>query len=214
MKNLFFVLLAITTISCGPKSALINFDDLTTVTVIPSGSTSAIPVNPGDQFNFGDIIVEANSGIQMIVLPFQWQNKQWTTEGHITIDADNKAEGGGNEIHFNNACLGVIDPSGMNIIRAKAKFADYGGNINLIEKDTVYNNPDFTNIASPTLSGLNLSLNVAQTGGAIKGTIELSGSMSTFIFPGPTPPTIEDKQFKFVIGGGQELWIDDLEFFF
>jgi hypothetical protein len=216
MKNLLFVLMAMLVLSCGPNPTLIDFDDLSTMTVLKNGTTNTVPVNVGDQFQVGDILTENNSGVRMIVMPFQWKTTpiQWTSDGFIQIEAGNKAGGGGNEVHFNNATLGIIQPSNQSIIRAELKFADFGGNINLIENGAVRNENDFTAITSPTPTGLILNVNASPTGGALKGMIELSGTMNSFTFPGPMPPIAENKQFQFVMGGGQELWIDDLEFWF
>ena len=217
-----YVLLAIVTISfisCSPTKThiKIDFDDLSTVTAMTSSNPSPHPVKLGDTFKVGDLITEKISGILIAVLPFQWpphlpNPPEWTKNGFIEIVKDNKSGGSGYEIHFDNASLGVVVPNQKKIEKSTLKFADYGGNVNLIENGVMHNEDDFASITSPTSKGLILKI---IPGGSTSGTLQLTGTITEFKFPGPISPALESKDFSYsyVIGGGQELWVDDLNIF-
>ena len=64
--NFFTVALAIFLCSCG-TTTVIDFEDLSTVT--PTGSFT--PVTPGTQYPVGTTLIERESGIQLMVLPFK-----------------------------------------------------------------------------------------------------------------------------------------------
>ena len=208
---LVFVAMAIA--GCGTPPITINFDNLSSVTF------SGAPISPGDIFKVGDVLTEGGSGIQMVVVPFQWGNGTWTDQGEVEIIPGNKAGGSvnGNEVHFNNACLGIIaPPSNQDIQRIAVKFADYGGNINLIERGSgtgnVHNHENFAAIPSPTPgSGLNVTVAATTTTSFIQGVLTLSGNIMKFDYTFPVPG-VPVRQYAAVLGGGQELWIDDLEF--
>lgn len=217
-----FILFALATlciISCGPPGTpiIIDFDDLSTLTAVTSSNPNPHRVNLGDTFKVGDIITEKISEAMIVVLPFQWpphapNPPQWTTNGFVEIVNTNNSGGSGNEIHFDNACLGVFVPVPQNLESVTLEFADLGGNINLIENGDLHNKDNFASIISPTTKGLILKITPA---GGTSGTLELSGNMTRFKFPGPIPPVLENKNIFYgaVIGGGQELWIDNLNIF-
>lgn len=200
---------------CLPTTNItVDFDDLSTLTAVTTSNPTPHPVHPGDEFKCGDIITETTSGTEIILLPFQWpahapNPPEWTTDGYVEIASTNHAGGSGNELHFNNASLGVVMPVQKTLERVTIKFADLGGNINLVENGDLHNEDNFASIASPTVKGLKIKITPA---GSTTGTMKLSGNMTTFKFPGPIPPALEDQDISYsaVIGGGQELWIDDL----
>lgn len=215
MKNiiLFFLTIALALTGCSSTTTLIDFSNLSTVT--PSGST--VPVNVGDTFTVGDVLIENNSQIKFTVLPFQWGGavhhpmcpagvNGWTPEGHINIVQDNMAGGTGTELHFNNATLGIIAPTGTKVTNIKLKFGDYGGNTNFIVKGAMYNYNSFSLI--PAIPGLNLVVSA----GLPLGMLSLSGDIGQFYYTFPCPAFFPIQQYTAVVGGGQELWIDDVEF--
>ncbi len=210
---LFILIIALALTGCSSTTTLVDFSNLSTVT--PSGST--VPVNVGDVFKVGDILIEKNSQVKFAVLPFQWGSAVqhpmcpagvlgWTPEGYVDIVQDNMAGGSGTELHFNNATLGIIAPTGTKVTDIKLKFGDYGGNINLIAKGTIYNYNSFGLIPGiPTL-------NLVVSSGLPKGILNLSGDIGQFYYTFPCPAFFPIQQYTAVVGGGQELWIDDIEF--
>lgn len=218
MKNIssLALVLAVALLSCRSSTITkIDFDDLSTLSATTAANPTPHAVKPGDRFVVGDVLTERISGIQIVVMPFQWPahppaQPKWTHDGYVTIEHGNKAGGSGNEIHFNNASLATIAPVGKKLKRITLKFADYGGNVNLTENGVLHNVDDFASIGSPTMNGLILKV----TGTGPAALLELSGTMKPSKFPGPLPPSVEgkDPDFVAVTGGGQELWIDDLEF--
>ncbi len=216
---ILFALVTLCIISCVPNTTTItiDFDDLSTLTAVTSSNSVPHPVNLGDTFEFGDVITEKTSGAMIVVLPCQWpphapNPPEWTTNCFVEIVNTNNSGGSRNEIHFDNACLGVVVPIPQKLESVTLEFADLGGNINLIENGDLHNEDNFASIISPTTKGLILKITPA---GGTSGTLELSGNMPNFIFPGPVPPALEDKDIRYsvVIGGGQELWIDNLNIF-
>lgn len=183
----------------------INFNDLSTVTY------SGTPVNIGDSFTVGNILKEQNSGVQFVVLPYKWNSSNsdigcppgWTESGFVEIAQDNMSGGTEIELHFNNACLGILAPSSKDVKDLKLKFGDHGGNVNLIVAGTLYNPENFNSI---TLAGLTVSP------GLPNGILELPGPLSTFYYTYPCPAMFPNYEYTAVVGGGQELWIDDIEF--
>lgn len=209
-------------VSCEPTPTTINidFENLTTLNAVTTSNPSPHSVQVKDTFFVGDRITETISGTMLVVLPFQSPirtdqhgNKlppTWASDGFVAIVTDNKSGGTGNELWFNNACIGIILTDPQNLNDVTLRFTDYGGNINLIENySNIHNENDFASITSPTALGLVITITPSA---ATQGTLQLSGTISSFTFPGPVPKTIDDKNFEYsvLIGGGQELWIDDI----
>lgn len=225
MKQMVFLLsiAALVMAGCGTTPTVIDLDDLSTVTAVTASNPTPHAVNVGDVFEVGDIITETVSGVKIYVLSYLWipggssytqpiplPPLQWTSSGFVSIVQDDCAGGSGNELHFNNACLGVVVQSPETLKKITLKFTDRGGSINLIENGDWHNYDDFTDIASPTQKGLKLL--IAPFGAALR-TLQLTGTMNTFTFPGPIIPALEEEvYFSAVIGGGQELCIDDIIF--
>jgi hypothetical protein len=215
MKRLFLISIIAATVIIGCDTiTVINFDDLSSVT-----TTGMVPVNPGDSFKVGKILVDNESGVKFVVLPFQWSAQpkatppkpaKWDGGGDIEIVNTNQAGGSGNEIHFNNATLGIITPTDISVKKVQLKFGEYGGNVNLIENSFLHNKEDFNLITSPTGSGTTITV----AGTPPMGTLTLSGKMDKFFytFPAAVLPAgfAATQKLNVVVGGGQELWIDDV----
>ncbi len=198
----FLTILAVVTLTGCASTTLIDFDQLASI------SKAGGPVNVGDQFTVGDVIVHNPSGTQIIVLPYQWPNSTWTDGGYVEIVAGTQAGGAVNEVHFNNACLGVIASGAVEVKKMSVKFGDYGGNVNLIVSGQLRNESDY--FALPAVLPPSIAVNV--TGSLPQGVLKLDGDMQKFFFTYPAPITFPTLQYAAVVGGGQELWIDDLEF--
>ena len=96
-------------------------------------------------------------------------------------------------------------PGNKKVKSLSFKYADKGGNINLIENGQIHHDGNFGDITSPTANGLQINV-----GGFPQGTLHLFDTMNKFHFTFPVAffPVL---QYTAVVGGGQELWIDDLE---
>lgn len=204
MKHIFVVCACAAIIFCGciPTTTVIDFEDLGSITI------GGAPITLGTPLPVGTIILDEHSGVQFIVLPFKWIGPGWG-DGYVEIVTGTMSGGTGNEIHFNNACLGVITPNTISPIKKfTMKFGDHGGNINLIENGALHNYPDYFGIPSPTASGVTVTL----IGTLPKAILDLNGTLSHFTYAFPTYPITPLPLYAAVIGGGQELWIDDISF--
>lgn len=214
MKCLIFlsILLIVFLMSCGSSPIIIDFDDLSDISAITQSNPNPHPVNIGDKFYVEDYLIHNPSNTKIYILPFQWLTNppEWTRNGMVEIVNTQKAGGTGNEIHFDNACLGVFLSTGDNPFNLKKivlKFADFGGNINLLTNGILCNSQDFVTI--PGNQCANINIKVIPVGNI--GRLELKGDFSIFSFSYPTILEIPDYEFSAVIGGGQELWIDEIE---
>jgi len=196
MKNirLLLVLSSMALTGCA-SSNLIDFDDLST--------TTSPVVAVGQSFKVGDVVTHTETGIKIMVLPFYWANNQPAPDGFVEVVQDGKSGGTGNEIHFDNASLGVISPASKTINKLRLKFGEYGGNVNLRVNEDLYNYQDFDKIP-PQLGPVKLSVTFTSYP---QGILTLTGPMEEFPIDG-----YPNVKFLAVVGGGQELWIDDLEF--
>jgi len=99
----------------------VTFDDVSSVTTAPP----KVPVVLGKRYEVGEVLIDNKSGVEIVVLPFQWpirpppQKLEWDYKGCVKIVPTTKAGGSGNEIHFNNACLGIIAPKATTITKLK-----------------------------------------------------------------------------------------------
>ena len=207
--NFLPVFVAMVIAGCGSSHTLIDFNNLSSVT---TSSPKPTPVKPGDSFKVGDTLIEKSSGVKIIVLPFQWDTGQWTDKGYVEVVQSTRARGSGNQIRFNNACLGIIAPKPKTVKRLVLNFGIYGGNTNLIENGQLHNVGDITKLSSPTVKIIVRSTPVGSPPNGLLGVLDLDGPMAPFGFTFPTGfPVLV---YTAVLGGGQELWIDDLEFAF
>ena len=211
MRFTHFVLVlgALSFSACG-GTVLVDFSDLSTV----RETSSVVPVQVGDRFNVGDILIESQTGVRIVVLPFRWPGPAhdagcppgWTTSGNVAVVQDSMSGGTGTEIQFNNASLGIIAPVNQTVSHLEFKFGEHGGNVNVIVNGTLYQAEDFRSI--PTIPGVNMIV----MGTTPFGTVEMSGAINPFYYSFPCPAGFPTSQFTAVVGGGQELWIDDVEF--
>lgn len=174
--------------------------------------TLQIDVNVGDVFEVGDALEHEASGTRIYVLPFRYNRNSpnpvddWDVQGYVRIVQENLAGGYGNALHFNNACLGIGASNG-GIKGVKLKFGEHGGNTNLIVNGTLLYDEDFASMPAVLTGGVSLSVSPSLP----QGTLELLGNMEDFYFTFPFPPGLPARKYSGVVGGGQELWIDDLE---
>ena len=204
MKQIIVVSACAALLFCGclPTTVSIDFEDLSSVSV------GGAPVTLSTRYPVGTVIVEEHSGVELMVLPFKWSTAGWG-DGYVEIVAGTMSGGTGNEVHFNNACLGIITPDKTVVKEMTVKFGEYGGNINLIENGTLHNYDDYTGIPSPTASGVTVTV----TGTLPKANLKLKGTLGHFTYAFPTLPMAPPlPEYAAVIGGGQELWIDDIVF--
>lgn len=208
-KSAFLIYLTMVLMGCS-TTTFIDFSNLSSVS--PPGSPT--PVSVGDKFYVGDVLIENNTHVKLIVLPFNHSSNTsilpcppgWTQDGYIEIVQDNMAGGSGPELHFSNACLGIIPPSAKNLRDIKFKFGEYGGNINFILNGALLNYDNFKDI--PPQSNVNLVVSPSLP----LGMLELSGQINSFWFSFPCPVSFPPMEFSAVVGGGQELWVDNIEF--
>lgn len=197
------VVAALVIAGCNGTTTVIDFEDLTNITVPPG-----TPVNVGDKFFIGTTLSDESSGAKIVVLPFEWSGGGNSSDGYIEITNHAVPGGSGISIRFNNASLGIIAPDEGIVRKVKFKFVDFGGNINLVVNGTLYNEDDFKDITSPLTGNVAMSVSPPSN----QGVVQLSGDMDKFASPYPMTPGQEGLKFSAVAGGGQELWIDDLEF--
>ena len=204
--------------SCESDAVLIDFEDLSSLTPAPVID---------QKYFIGEEFIENPSGVKLKVLPFKTHatTDPWCISDpfcYLEVINDDKSGGKGNEIHFHNVNLGVISPTNKKIKQISLKFGDYGGNVNLIENGVLHNpkydptletDEKFIYISSPTASGLNIEV---QGDGDTnpQGILKLSGTMEPFIFTFPGSEIPDTIYYAAIIGGGQEVWIDDIEIVF
>ncbi len=197
---------ALVVVGCAPTSH-INFNDLSLISAqLPGGPVQPAQTNTHYPVGTKFIPKDKSAEVQLVVTPFQWPDKTtWTTKGFVEVVPTQKAGGSGNEVHFSNACLGVIAKNEKTATKISALYGDYGGNVNLIENGILHNCPDITKILQPPpVSSLK-----ATVGKLPQGTIKLNGTLAAFSYNNFPPSPLTDKCFVIVVGG-QEVWIDDI----
>ncbi|MCK4250969.1 hypothetical protein KAX97_05955 [candidate division WOR-3 bacterium] len=127
-----------------------------------------------------------DSGVQITIQSFQWDNGQWTNGGHAEIGNLLRAGHMGQEIAVNNVNLQF--KFGGPLERLSLFFGEHGGNLNIRVNGDFRNFANFANINAATIGGVTVS--VVNGHGHDKGSLELSGTIDSFEI------------------GGQELWID------
>ncbi len=211
-------LLGLVSLFCVSCGTTIDFQNLSNVTTPGAG-----PVVPGVQYPVGTIFLDNNTQTRIAVVPFRWPttpapppvHSGWTNNGYVQIVAGaNHAGGTGNEVLFNNANLAVLaDPNRPTVSEVSFKFGDLGGNINLLVNGTVRADNDFNSIGA--IGSVTVNAPPPQQGTAV-----LTGTMNdfpfTFPYPVPSAPSGPNMpaglSYSAVVGGGQELSIDDLYF--
>jgi hypothetical protein len=136
-----------------------------------------------------------DTGATMAVLPFQWSNQTWTSDGHADVRNDMPAPAPSNAMFLNNVNLGV-DVASLECITLN--FCDKGGNVNLIINDQVGNEQDLQTFGA-NLGNVAVAVDVDAEN---CGTLTLSGKFERFYFQ-------ERSWISFAVGG-QELFIDNI----
>ena len=153
------------------------------VGVAPVGQIQCISFEAqqvGVTYKVGNVFGE--SGVTVVVRPFQWSDGQWTTDGYAEIQDQGMAGGSGQDVWTNNVNL-AFDFGGP-LEALTLQFGAHGGNLNIEINSQLQNLTDFSAIDGMTIGGVNVSVN--------QDSIELSGEIYSFAI------------------GGQELAIDDV----
>jgi hypothetical protein len=215
MKLLLVVLVMLC--GCKTKQIKIYFDDLSTLEVFIHGTSTAVPVISGEWYHVGDYFHVIGTDVYLDIRSFRWSDGSYTSSGYVQFDPTNHAGGQVYELHFNNATIGLREIYGFVPKAIKFKYADLGGNINLLDSVEWYQQNNFENIlgsstvpvSGTTSGGINMTVN--HTGGV--GILALSGEISHLI---KIPVNCDEEKiflhYKYfsLVGGGQELWIDEL----
>lgn len=136
-------------------------------------------------FITGDVMIEAED--------FYWFSGISTSMGIATVEAGGLAGGSGQELQVNNINLDFhMGPTTELTLR----YGEYGGNLNIDINGDFRNFHDLSSIAGSIIGGVQVNV--------IPGSIPEQGILH---LKGSSPGAIHSFQF-----GGQELWIDDLEY--
>ena len=150
----------------------------------------------GTTYSLGDSFL--TGGVQASVQDFQWLTTppRWACadagfcSGFTEVDTSQLAGGSGNDMHFNNASLDFnlgVPVTGLSLL-----FGEYGGNVNVDINGALQNFQNFADINGATIGGVTAS--VVNGFGNDMGNLVFAGSITSFTI------------------GGQELWIDDIDF--
>jgi hypothetical protein len=148
----------------------------------------------GKMYQVSDTFTD--SGATMRVLPLQWSNKNWTSDGRGDVKNDMPTGTPGNAMFLNNVNIG-FDIGSLECVMLR--FCDEGDNVNLIINNRVGNVQDFQELDGTHLGSVNISVDVDDEN---CGTLNLSGKFEGFFFQKIWP-------ISFAIGG-RELYIDDV----
>ncbi len=129
-----------------------------------------------------------DTGVSVVVRPFQWESGEWTDKGAAIVDHGTLAGGWAQDINANNVnlwfefgrCVG-----GLTLL-----FGEYGGNVNLTVNGELRNVGDLAELNGAVVGGVAVS--VTNGYGDDRGRLMLVGRIDSFAI------------------GGQEFWIDHL----
>nr|QNO54133.1 hypothetical protein KOBOILMI_00001 [Methanosarcinales archaeon ANME-1 ERB7] len=141
----------------------------------------------GTEYKVGDTFT--TSDIPVAVEPFQQSGGGWTSTGYAMVMNGGQAGGSGNEMNVNNVNLDFS--FGTPVKRLSLLFGEYGDNLNIKVNENFRNFNDFADINGLMIDGVHVT--VVDLGDG-KGQLILTGIIEQFAT------------------GGQELWIDDVEF--
>ena len=144
-------------------------------------------LTPGTEYKVDDTFT--TSGIPVAVEPFQWSGGGWTSDGYAKVMNGGQAGGSGNEMNVNNVNLDFS--FGAPIKSLSLLFGEYGGNLNIEVNGDFRNFDKFADVNGFTIGGVYVT--VVDLGDS-NGRLTLTGTIEQFAI------------------GGQELWIDDVEF--
>jgi hypothetical protein len=198
-----FLLAAICLVSCAPCPACGPQAPCPTCEACPDctpctptscqGGTGFEDLAVGTTYHSSDTLT--SSGLTIPLLPFQWMDGQWITNGQADVRNDMQDETD-NAMFLNNVNLGFdIEAQCIRI-----RYCDLGGNVNFIANGVENTADDFQDMAGIDFNGL--TFGVYDVNDRNCGTIETKGSAERFVFQ-------EGWTISFAIGG-QELYVDDV----
>jgi hypothetical protein len=158
-----------------------------------AGGTGFEDLVIGTQYQVSDSFT--SSGIAFQVLPFQWANGQWASDGNAEVVADQFGSST-KAMSLNNVNLGLI----LDYECIWIDYCELGGNVNFIANTVIQSADDFQDLAGFNFNGLSYGVyNITKPN---CGRIETKGKPEKF-----------DLLEKFTITlalGGQELYIDNI----
>ncbi len=132
------------------------------------------------------------SGVDVMVMDFTFSGGGTTAAGNTEVQNGGNAGGSGLEMAVNNVNLSFAVPASTTAI--SLLFGEFGGNLNLTVNGDFQNFENFIDIDGSTIGGALVNIPFGGNGGDM-GRLQLTGALIT--------------DFKI---GGQELWIDDVDF--
>jgi hypothetical protein len=154
-------------------------------------SVSVIGSSRADVIDFEDLVVGTSyvhddvfvsGGVPITVATYYWPNGDPYDGGFSEVDNFGNAGGTGNELEVNNVNLAF--DFGVELSNMSLLYGYFGGNVNFEVNGDFYNLDDFSQLPA-TVGGVDVTVTA--------GSISLVGSINQFAI------------------GGQELWIDDVE---
>ncbi len=176
------VLLLIGTLITLPLPATAAFSDFEDLVVSSQYDLSLATPEPSDF---------STNGIAVQLDVFTWMTLITTSNGFARVDNAGMAGGSGSDLAINNVLLrfGLTGtPTGVDLL-----FGEYGGNLNLDINGTLAVFQDFVELDGMSIAGVLVTVPIGGNGNDM-GMLNLSGPISSFAI------------------GGQELWIDNVNF--
>ncbi|TKJ30797.1 MAG: hypothetical protein CEE40_03815 [Chloroflexi bacterium B3_Chlor] len=130
----------------------------------------------------------SDSGVEITVRAFQWDNGDWTTDGYTEVSDAGDAGGSGHGMIVNNVNLDF--DFCCTVTELTLRFGEYGGNLNMDINGIFKNFENFADIDGSNFDGVTVT--VTDGLGNDTGTLKLSGPITSFAL------------------GGQELVIDEI----
>jgi hypothetical protein len=154
---------------------------------------SALP--NGSSYVVGNVVNSADATIEFT--KFQWDNGQWTADGIATVVTSSFAGGSASqELNLNNIMVRVIPNTPA--IKARYRYADLGGNVNLGVNGDHRNVDNLIDLNGAVVGGCDISVTRVAGASGHRGVVEIT-------------PQAENKIERFGVGG-QEFFIDDVNF--
>lgn len=141
----------------------------------------------GTRFQVGDSL--PLTGVIATAQRFTWSNGETTDGGFAQVEAGGRAGGTGQELELNNINLNLAFATSQP--QVTIQFGEYGGNINLTLNGELRNTGNFAALSGETIGGVTVT--VDQSDGPI-GRLICTGEINQLAI------------------GGQELWIDTIQF--